>query len=372
MNFTQISSSRFVRYGVAVLGVAIVTLLLEPYHARLNSTTVALAFLLIVLFSATFFGRNPALLSSSLAMLCFNYFFLPPVHTWTISEPQNLVAWGAFTITAVIAGELSAYARRRAREAERLYQELQNAFETASQAEALRQSEKLKSALLDAVTHDLRTPLTSIKASVTMLLEENSAEAIHVTLERESRHELLEVIDEETDRLNNFVESMVEVAKLEAGEFSLRKSEIEVAEIIEHSLQRAAHLTANHLLKLNLSKKLEPISVDKKAISEAIYNLIENAVKYSPKGTTIKIDVKIVADNLRVSVEDEGQGIAENERDKVFQKFYRGDKSAKGFGMGLAIVRGIIEAHSGNIWIEKGKIGAKFVFELPTNNQISN
>jgi K+-sensing histidine kinase KdpD len=363
MNFAAILSSRPFRYSFAMLGVALVTVFLEPFHAQLSSTTVAFSFLLIVLFSATFFGRNPALLGSFLAMLCFNYFFLPPVHTWAISNPQNLIAWGAFTITAVIAGELSAYARRRAREAERLYQELQNAFETASKNEAVKRSEKLKSALLDAVTHDLRTPLTSIKASVTMLLED-SDEAIHITLERDGRKELLEVINEEADRLNNFVESMVEVAQLEAGEFNLRKTETEVADIIEQSLQRA-NLTANHRIKFNPSKKLRPILVDQKAISEAVYNLIENAVKYSPKDSTIEIEAKMVGDDLRISVEDEGTGINEADREKVFQKFYRGDKKIKGFGMGLAIVRGIIEAHDGKIWIENGRTGAKFVIQLP-------
>jgi two-component system sensor histidine kinase KdpD len=365
MRLEDFFSLRPFRYGISVLSVLAVTFTLEPFHQTLSSTTIALAFLLIVLFSATFFGRNPALLSSFIAMLCFNYFFLPPVHTWTISESQNLIAWGAFTITAIIAGELSAYARRRAREAERLYEELQAAFETASQTKALKQSEKLKTALLDAVTHDLRTPLTSIKASVTMLLEENSEEAIHITLERASRHELLEVINEETDRLNNFVESMVEVAKLESGDFNLRKTEADVSEIIEKTLQRAEKITAHHQVKLNLSNKLQPILVDKKAISEAIYNLLENAVKYSPKNSIIEISVKIIGDNLQISVEDEGKGIAQSECEKVFQKFYRGDKKVKGFGMGLAIVRGIVEAHNGNVWVEQGKIGAKFVINLP-------
>ena len=95
--------------------------------------------------------------------------------------------------------------------------------------------------------------------------------------------------------------------------------------------------------------------------------MIDNAAKYSPKGATIEVEAKIIGDNLRISVEDQGNGIAENDREKVFQKFYRGDKSTKGFGMGLAIVRGIIETHNGKIWLENGKIGAKFVFELPIN-----
>jgi K+-sensing histidine kinase KdpD len=145
----------------------------------LYSTTVALALLLVVLIIATIYGSRPALFASLLGVLCFNFFFLPPFYTFTISESQNWIAFGAFLVTAIIAGQLSSYARQRAaeseerrKEIERLYNELQAAFEQASQTEALRRSEQLKSSLLDAVTHDLRTPLTSIKASATTLLED--------------------------------------------------------------------------------------------------------------------------------------------------------------------------------------------------------
>ena len=166
-------------YLLAVAVVAALTAALKPLGGRVNSTTVALALLLAVLFIAARMESGPALVASVLAMLCFNFFFLPPFGTLHVSEPDNWVALAAFLLTAVIAGQLSARARHRAEEAEvgrleikRLYEELRAAFERASHAEALRQSERLKSALLDAVTHDLRTPLTSIKASVSMLLGE--------------------------------------------------------------------------------------------------------------------------------------------------------------------------------------------------------
>src|SRR6185295_7759531 len=159
-------------------------------------------------------GSRPALLASVLGMFCFNFFFLPPLYTLSIAYTQNWIALTVFFTTALAVGQLSARAKRRAEEAEaarreieRLYRELQSAFERASQAEALKQSEKLKSALLDAVTHDLRTPLTSIKASITTLLDEvrgQSQEEQFVTLDSESRLEMMEVIDEETDRLNRF------------------------------------------------------------------------------------------------------------------------------------------------------------------------
>jgi K+-sensing histidine kinase KdpD len=161
----SIFQSKRAGYFLAVLGIAGVTASLGPFHAQINSTTVALSLLLIVLFVATGWGSWPAYVASVLGMLSFNFFFLPPVYTFTIADPQNWVALAAFLVTAVTAGKLSALAKHRTEEAEagrreieRLYYELQAAFERASQAEALRQSEQLKSALLDAVTHDLRTP----------------------------------------------------------------------------------------------------------------------------------------------------------------------------------------------------------------------
>src|SRR5918911_2009894 len=174
---TRILDHEWAAYVVAALSVFALTLVLKIVGMHVNAATVSLALLLNVLFIATRWGSLPALFTSILAMLCFNFFFLPPFGTFTIAATDNWVALLAFLVTAVTAGQLSARAKKRAEEAEtgrieieRLYAELRGAFERASHAEALRQSEKLKSALLDAVTHDIRTPLTSIKASVTTLL----------------------------------------------------------------------------------------------------------------------------------------------------------------------------------------------------------
>src|ERR1043166_13861 len=190
-------------YVVAGLRVRALTLLLKIIGTHINAATVSLVFLLNVLFIATRWGSAPALAASILAMLCFNFFFLPPFGTFTIAATDNWIALLAFLVTAVTAGQLSASAKRRAEEAEtgrreieRLYAELRDALERASHAEALRQSEKLKSALLDAVTHDLRTPLTSIKASITTLLDEarGRVDTEPVALDAESRVEMMEVI----------------------------------------------------------------------------------------------------------------------------------------------------------------------------------
>ena len=198
-------------YGGSLLGTAAVTALLVPFRGHINSTTVALAFLLVVLFVAILWGSKPALVTSVLGMLCFNFFFLPPFHTFTIADPQNWVALTAFFITAIAVGQLSARAKRRAEEAEagrveirRLYDDLQDAFERASEAEALKRSERLKSALLDAVTHDIRTPLTSIKASATLLLEDREANDQMEKLSSEEQNTMLRVITHGADRLDRF------------------------------------------------------------------------------------------------------------------------------------------------------------------------
>jgi two-component system sensor histidine kinase KdpD len=372
MNFETTFRSKLLRYTLSAAAVVLATVALAALTDHVNSTTVALTLLLIVLSSATFFGRNPALLASFVAMLCFNYFFLPPFRTWTIAEPQNLIAWAAFTITAIVAGELSAYASRRAREAERLYDELQNAFKAATQAEALKQSEKLKSALLDAVTHDLRTPLTSIKASVTTLIE---SEGGHRTIELDGagRAEFLDIINEEADRLNGFIESMVALARLEAGSLSGAGSLSNVEEIVSIALNRAEKILAGHHLIVNMESDLSLIRVDARAIAEVVYNLVENAVKYSETGTTVTIRAASTGDRVSISVTDEGRGIPPDMRERVFEKFVRleGGPAADGLGLGLAIARGIVEAQNGSIEVrsDEGETGTRIVVTFPVGEE---
>lgn len=381
--FAFSQKNRLIQYSVSVGGICLTLAVLEFFRLQLNSTTVAFALLLIILIVATFIGRNPALLTSLVAMLGFNFFFLPPVRTWTISDPQNLVAWATFTITAVIVGQLSASVKRRAEEAERqkdeikqLYDELQIAFEKASETEALRRSEKLKSALLDAVTHDLRTPLTSIKASITTLIDnENSGE---FKLDAENRQEFLSVINEESDRLNRFIEEMVELARIEAGELNLSQAWSEIPEIIQAAINRAEPLLQNFHIKILLEKDLPLLRVDSKLLTEVFYNLLDNAAKYAPPKTSIEISAhKTDNESIAFAVADEGAGVAEELREKIFDKFFRiadakkNEHAPVGTGLGLAIAKGIVEAHNGQISVapNEKKRGAKFTFIIPIGDE---
>jgi two-component system sensor histidine kinase KdpD len=243
----------------------------------------------------------------------------------------------------------------------------------------------LKSALLDAVTHDLRTPLTSIKASVTTLLDDlkpTPADALSSGLNEEGRQEMLEVIDEECDRLNRFIEGLVELARIEAGELRLRRRWGTIDEMIEMALARADTLTDQHRIQVEIQNDLPVVLVDSRAVSEVIYTLVDNAAKYSPAGTLIQINASR-ADGamIRTVVEDRGPGIPVELRERVFDKFFRairaGDSSRhqpSGTGMGLAIARGIVEAHNGRIWIESGAggVGTRVVFTLPIGDEEEN
>lgn len=380
---------KFLGYLVAVIVIAAATAVLRSFGGHINPTTVALAFLLIVVFVATAWGPKPAIVASLLGVACLNFFFLPPLHTFTVADPENWVALFAFLITAITVGQLSAHARRRAEEAnaarsetEALYGELKETFEQASQAKALKQSERLKSALLDAVTHDLRTPLASIKASVTTLLDDQplaSATEMESPLGEADRREMLEVIDEECDRLNRFIGGLIELARIEAGEMQLRRQWGAVEEIISAALARAAPLTRGRRVRLDIEAELPVLRVDEQAVSEVVYTLVDNAVKYSPTELPIEIAAKRRGDSqVEMSVEDQGAGIPSPLRQRVFDKFFRatrdGDVSTQqpsGTGMGLAIAKGIVEAHNGRIWIESGAggKGTRVLFTLPIGDE---
>jgi K+-sensing histidine kinase KdpD len=387
----EILSKRGFGYIAAIFAVAVATGLLKLLGEHINPTTVALTFLLIILFVATAWGSRPAVVASLAGIVCFNFFFLPPFRTFAIRDPHNWIAFVVFMITAITVGQLSGRVKRRAeeaeqakREVERLYYELQDSFERSSQAKALKQSERLKSALLDAVTHDLRTPLTSIKASATTLLgdlyrsERNNTEP---QLDAEGRKEMLQVIDEEADRLDRFVEGLTKLARIDAGEMHLHRQWTPIDEIITLALKRAEPRTRTHRLEVWIEQELPSIKVDDHAISEVVYTLVDNAAKYSPPESAIRIKATPgEKGTIMVSVEDTGPGIRAEMRSRVFEKFFRamrdgdvGERNSSGTGMGLAIARGIIEAHGGKIWIEDtdGQTGAKFVFQLPIGDDES-
>ncbi|HYX29243.1 MAG TPA: DUF4118 domain-containing protein [Pyrinomonadaceae bacterium] len=376
--------SRWASYLIAAISVAAITVVLIPLRTAINSTTIGFGFLLGVLFIAIIWGSMPALFASVLAMLCFNFFFLPPYYTFTIADSQNWAALTAFFITALAVGQLSARAKQRAEIAETrghkielLYEELRDAFERASEAEALRRSERLKTALLEAVTHDLRTPLTSIKASATLLLDESKPSEPQETFTHEEQQTMLRVISEEADRLDQFVESIVDLARIEAGDIRLRRNWGPVDEIIDAAIARAESLIQNHQVNVFIERELPVIRADAQAVAEVVYTLIDNATKYAPPGSYIALHADRAPNEMvKIAVEDQGPGIPPHLRQRVFEKFFRGNETAsssqrvEGIGMGLSIAKGIVEAHDGRIWIDDGADGrgTRVSFTVPVGD----
>jgi two-component system, OmpR family, sensor histidine kinase KdpD len=236
------------------------------------------------------------------------------------------------------------------------------AVEKVTRTEAARESERLRSALLDSVTHEFRTPLTSIKASVSSLLTQPQ-------LAPDERQELLTVIDEESDRLNRLVGEAVEMAQLDANEVKLELHPHAIREVIDAALDESKQVLEGHPVEVRVPEQLPLALMDASWITKVLRHLLENAVKYSQPGSPIFVSAEVKGDRLVTNVADRGSGIDDLERSLIFDKFYRGQSQryrVQGTGMGLAIVKAIVEAHGGRISVtsQLGH-GSVFSFGLP-------
>ena len=376
----MITRKQFGSFGAYLFAIALVVISSEALVRvpAISAGAAAPVLLLAVLLIARAWGTGPALAASAAAALAFSYYFLPPAGI-AIEDLNDWVAFVTFTVTAIVVGELAARAERRQLEAEegrkeieQLYQQLGAAFERASEAEAARRSEQLKAALLDALTHNLRTPLTAIKASVTALLgsgDTGSAAPISI----EGRRDLLQVIDEESDRLNRFIEGLSAADRPDPSQQSTLKR-INLDSIVREALTRAGTVMRRHRSQLALDRSLPPLAVDPAAVAEVLYILLDNASKYSPPGTTIRIAASCAdSHQVRLEVTDEGPGIPPELREQVFQKFFRipgreaFDARRTGIGLGLPIARRLVESQAGQIWIEgtESGRGTRVVLTLP-------
>jgi len=463
--------------GAAAGLAAIVTFYRAVVNA--NPTTVALTLLLFILFLAARWGLRYAIITSFAAGACYNFFFLPPIGHFTISDPQNVLALIVFLVTSVGASRMSNRIRQesmdaRARQAElevlyrlgrallqtdelahltnsipasvaiasgakavlfylldgdRVYlagdwpvqlssaelKELSHnpgivssasaqetmvplrtgvrprgvliirgttlshqsldalgglisisldrasAVDEVTRAEAAKESERLRGLMLDSIAHELRTPLTSIKASVTTLLSSD--------LRPEVAHDLLTVIDEESDRLNRLVAQAVEMAQLDTQEVRMSFSPQQLSGLIDVALETYKTTLAGHPVTLSLSPNLPQVDADPVWIQKLLGNLLENAAKYSPAGAPIFVSADDRGTLIACSVADRGAGIDPMEQSLIFDKFYRARNRAlhtPGTGMGLAICRAIAEAHGGAISVtsQPGN-GSVFTFTLP-------
>jgi len=360
--------SAFVSRAVlATLAVAFAIAVLELIGPTVNAATAAQILLLVVLADARFLGMQAALVASIFAVAgLFRYFITPK--GIALGDPNDIAALVAFVIMAVVGGELAYRAERRAHEVERLYDELQAAFERESEAEASRRTERIKATLLDAMAHNLRTPLTAIKMAVTAVIGGRVRGASALT--REQQADLLNVIDEESDRLNRFIGGLVEVGGATDRE-PINTHVADVAAVVDAALVRAETLTRGHQVEKEVDNGLPLVRADERSLIEVVYMLLDNSSKYAPPTTTIRV-VASSHDNewVCIRVSDEGPGIPIQFRERVFERFFRiphresHDPSRSGGGVGLALAKRLIETQGGRIAIDSPTIGPGTVVTL--------
>jgi two-component system, OmpR family, sensor histidine kinase KdpD len=468
------------RAAASIGAVALITVLyFEVLHV--NPTTVALSYLIAILLIATEWGLVQATTASILAVLCFNFFFLPPVGALTIADPQNWVAFVAFLATAIIASQLSGRARQREidaagrqRDLERLYAlsralllseggasvsgaiarhvaetfELQavglydqradtvswagsmelpsaeaklrevarcatllrdqaglvviaiqlggapigslalmdvglsdtvlrsianlaaigleraRSQEATARAEAAQESSELRATVLDALAHEFKTPLTSMKAAASDLLASASAGG--------RERELVSIIDEDLDRFQALVTDAVQMLRIDAGHFTVHLDRHNLADIVATTLHKFEKRLNGHHLLLQVPGNLT-IDADRQLLGLALRQLIDNALKYSPPTSTIEIQAQ-GNEAVEVIVRNSGSTIAEREQARVVERFYRGAQAGHipGTGMGLAIVRQIARAHGGALTISSSPdAGTTFTLAFPRGGHAS-
>jgi len=477
------------RFGGALALVAAVTALdFRVFH--FNSSAAGFTYLLLILFISTRGKLPEAILASFAAVLCYDFFFLPPILQFTIGVAEDWIALFGFLITAVTASELSARARQRADEAgtrrlemEQVYEfsrammigddrrsvgaqiaqsiaqvfkvpevalyeratdevyrggpqtslsedqlraaaltesawsslnlktsilpvrlggrvlgslglvgatlseaalqavaqlggialERARAQEAANHAEATRQNEQLKATLLDALAHEFKTPLTSIKAAISSLLTNSGKDPVE--------RELLTVADEEADRLTTLLNRTIEVARIEAGHVKLNRRPCSMGELIGDALEQLKRFCEGRDVRVSVPEDLPQADADPGLVAMVLRLLLDNALKYASPSASIAISAERIEDNVVVHVSNDGPGIDPQELNAIFQKFYRGKdvrSRIPGTGLGLTIAREIVATHGGELTVssqpgaenQKGAggeqgAGVRFSFSLP-------
>jgi K+-sensing histidine kinase KdpD len=293
---------------------------------------------------AILYGLAYALGVSIASMLVFNFLFLPPLHTLALTDSANWVALAVYTATAFVVSELAALSRRRAR--------------AAAEAEALRMSDSVKTSILHSVSHDLRSPLTAIRAA------SDGLSSPTLELDAADRAELLETIRVETARLERLVSNLLDLSRLEAGAARPEPELWPVDELVSRGLDALGADAAR--VSVAIDPGVRPVRVDAAQLERTLANVLENALRLSSQ--TDRVDVTAVDDSreIQIRISDRGPGLAESELERIFEPFQHGSSNGRGTGLGLAIARGFAQANGCSLWAEaRPGSGATFVLALP-------
>jgi two-component system sensor histidine kinase KdpD len=344
---------------------AVVTIAMLAVRQRLNEAHVALAYLLVVQGGSARGGRPLGIALACAAFITFDVLFLPPFGMLTIDNPLNWLVLMAFLGTGILSAQLlyraqteADAARERAAEIDRLSAERVRLAAEAERAVVLQQEHQTKDAIIASMSHDLRTPLTTIKGLAHEIAE--------------SGDERAEVIEEEADRLNIFVAQILDLSRIAAGTGVPDIQPNEAEDLLGAASQQVAGRLNGRELRIEVGGE-EPLLFGKFDFAQtlrALVNLIENAAKYSPRGTPIDLSARRDGPWLVFAVADRGPGVPADERERIFEPFYRRrttEPDVGGAGLGLSIARGIAEAQEGGVsYAEREGGGSVFSIRVPT------
>jgi K+-sensing histidine kinase KdpD len=340
---------RVLAVGASFGAIALVTLVIYALRPVVPVVSLGALYTLAVLPVAVLWGLPYAIGVSLVSMLAFNFLFLPPVHTFAIEDSRNWGALAVYLVTAVVVSELAARARRRAAEAERLARE---AFE----AESLRRSDAVKTAIIQAVSHDLRTPLATMEAAI------GGLESGVLELSAEDRASLLETLRIELARLTRLVENLLDLSRLQAGAAEPYLELWTADQLLAQTLEEVAD---SGRVVVHAAPDLPLVRVDATQVQRVLVNLIDNALKFSPPDEAVVVTTAALDGELILRIDDRGTGVATNELERVFEPFHR-SSGGPGAGLGLTIARGFALANEGRLWSEpRPGGGASFSLALP-------
>ncbi|HZP88937.1 MAG TPA: DUF4118 domain-containing protein [Burkholderiales bacterium] len=315
---------------------------------RFDLVNIAMVYMLAVVVIALRFSRGPAVATSVLSVAAFDLAFVPPRGTFTVHDVQYLLTFAIMLAVGLVISHLVDKIRSQA------------AARAALEIET--ETERIRSALLASISHDLRTPLAVMSGASSTLAERGER------LSPDERAALAKSVFTQSVEMSQHVANVLQMARLETGDIKLERDWVALTEITSSVLERLSERLAEHRLLLDLPSDLPLVRVNASLIEQALGNLLENATKHTPAGTVVRLRARREGDELVVSVEDFGPGLPPGDLERLFAKFQRGsaEGSGGGIGLGLAICRAIVRLHGGRAWAERMPAGgAAFRFTLP-------
>jgi K+-sensing histidine kinase KdpD len=343
--------SRSVGVGllVGLIGVAVVTASLLPFRTHTSRAIPVLVFEVPVVAAAIVGRRVAAIVTALIAAFMFSFSFVPPYDRVSIAAPEDAFALGVFVLVAAVVGTLVSNEVERREAAEERTEEIrrlsQRNEELAVEAALMERLDEQRSALLRSVSHDLRTPLATIRA-VTSDLREGTV------YEPETRDRLLDLVGDEAERLNRLVENLLSLSRIEAGAFQPDRQAVALDEIVADRVHKLARLFVGNSVEVDLEPALPLVMADYSQLDQVLSNLLENAARHAPRGSIVHVNATPVDQMMEVVVSDEGEGVPPEAVDHIFEAF-RTAGTPSSTGVGLAICKAIVEAHGGSIRVPR-------------------